>query len=201
MNEALASERPTQPVDRVISPDDPRWTRLHSIIEDNALLRGDFRLSSGSQSSYFFQLRQASLHREGARLIGGIIVGFMRARAIRCVGGLEMGAVPLVTAAVCVGAEENYPVDGFFVRKKAKGHGARELVDGYVADGEEILAVDDVTTTGGSMMKALAGLAEERNCTVRWGLSIVDREQGAAAELARHGVKLVSIFTKADFGL
>jgi len=78
---------------------------------------------------------------------------------------------------------------------------ARELVGGHVADREEILAIGDVTTTGGSTMKAPAGLAEERNCTVRWGLSIVDREQGAAAELARHGVKLVSIFTKADFGL
>jgi orotate phosphoribosyltransferase len=196
---ALASEH--APEDRVISPDDPRWSRLHAIIDENAILRGEFTLSSGQTSSYFFQLRQASLHREGAHLIGDIIVGFMREHSIACVGGLEMGAVPLVTAAACVGAEKNYPVEAFFVRKQAKTHGARELVDGYVADGHDILAVDDVTTTGGSMIKALAGLAEERNCTVKWGLSVLDREQGAAEELASHGVKLVSIFKKSDFGL
>jgi hypothetical protein len=94
MNEALASERPTQPVDRVMSPDDPRWTRLHSIIEDNALLRGDFTLSSGRRSSYFFQSGQASLHREGARLIGGIIVGFMRASSWAAMSRRERRSSP-----------------------------------------------------------------------------------------------------------
>ena len=201
MNVAVALNRTIDLGDRVIATDDLRWRKLHDIIEANALFRGEFTLSSGQKSNYFFQLRQATMHREGARLIGQVIVEFMRNHGIKCVGGLELGAVPLVQSAICIGAEVGYPIDGFFVRKKAKVHGAKELVDGFAAKGTEILAVDDVTTTGKSMMKVLTGLAEERDCEVKWGLSVVDREQGATEELDRHGVKLVSIFKRSDFGL
>jgi orotate phosphoribosyltransferase len=114
-----------------------------------------------------------------------------------------MGAVPLVTAVSFASHLADYPVDAFFVRKQAKAHGAKELVDGHLKDGEEVLFVDDVTTTAGSVIKAIAMTREEKGSAVpvRYVLSLLDREEGAAENLAEHGIRLVSIFKKSDFGL
>ena len=187
--------------ERVIPDSDERWQRLHEIVAEHSLLRGDFSLSSGRESSFLFQLRQTTLHPEGSSLIGDIIVGFMQVKKIRCVGGLELGAVPVVTSAAMASFRMGYPVSAFFVRKAAKLHGARELVDGHVKEGHEILAVDDVTTTGNSMMQAVTNIAEKHHCSVRWALSIVDREEGAKEHLGRFGINLVSIFRKSDFDI
>lgn len=184
---------------QAIAREDARWDRLHAIVEAHSLLRGDFTLTSGRKSSYLFQLRQTALHPEGAFLIGRIIVDVMRRERLACIGGLEMGAVPVVTAVAAASFEAGYPVDAFFVRKATKRHGAKERVDGHVRDGAEVLMVDDVTTTGGSIVKAIEGLEEERTCTVRQALSILDREEGAAENLAERGIRLVSIFRTSDF--
>jgi orotate phosphoribosyltransferase len=139
------------------------------------------------------------LHPEGAALLGDIIVDFMREARLRCVGGLAMGAVPLVAAVAAASYGKEYPVDAFFVRKEVKSHGAKERIDGHLPEGAEVLVVDDVTTTGGSTLKAVEAMVEERRCTVRQALSIVDREEGACEELARHGIGLSSLFTRRDF--
>jgi len=186
----------------VLSGDDKRWKRLHGIIKENSLKLGDFILSSGRTSKFLFQLRQTTMLPEGAALIGEIIVEFMQLQSLKSVGGLELGAVPIVSATSVMSHVKGYPVDAFFVRKQAKAHGARERIDGHVQDGAEVLLVDDVATTGKSMFGAIEGLhAEYPKCTVRRALVIVDREEGATETLASKGIELFSIFRRSDFGI
>lgn len=185
----------------VIGKDDERWQRLHRIVDQRSLSRGTFKLSSGGTSNYFFQLRQTTMHAEGQYLIGMIIAEFMQKHNLRCIGGLELGAVPVVSATAFASFVREAPIDAFFVRKQAKGHGAKELIDGELPDGSEVLMVDDVTTTGGSVLVAIDNARTEKNFTVPWALSIVDREEGAEKNLAERGIRLASIFTRADFGL
>jgi orotate phosphoribosyltransferase len=193
----------TQPrAARVIDKTDPRWVRLHEIIESQSLKRGDFILSSGRRSKYLFQLRQTTMMPEGATLIGDIIVDYMYRVGLDCVGGLEMGAVPLVCAASVMSFVKASPKSAFFVRKAAKQHGARERIDGYVQSGAEVLIVDDVATSGGSILKAIEGLKEENiDCPISKALVIVDRQEGASENLAKLGIELVSIFKKEDFDI
>lgn len=200
MNIALAAKTGflRQPV---IGKDDHRWRRLHEIIDERALSRGTYTLSSGATSHYFFQLRQATMHPVGQHLIGSIVTEFMDEHGLCCVGGLEMGAVPVVCAASLTSELNERPVAAFFVRKKPKEHGAKELIDGELLDGADVLMVDDVTTSGGSVLLAIENARARHNFNVSWALSVVDRDEGAADNLGRHGIQLASVFTRADFGL
>ena len=185
---------------RVVDPSDPRWRRLLAQIQKDSLQIGDFTLSSGRKSRFIFQLRQTTLHPEGACLCAEIIVDYMRAQGLRHIGGLVLGAVPIVASVAAVSHSRGAPVFAFFVRKEAKGHGAREIIDGYTGEGDEVLLVDDVATTGGSILKALVILKEEGfKGSVKKALVVIDREEGAAENLAREGIELVSIFKKSDF--
>lgn len=186
--------------DSVLDRQDTRWSRLHQIILDKSLKFGDFILTSGARSTYLFQLRQTTMHPEGAALIGEIVVDYMRRHALKCVGGLELGAVPLVSAIGVASHYKDYPVDAFFVRKSAKSHGARERIDGYVRDGEEVLLVDDVATSGKSIITAVEAMKEEfPTCSVRRAFVVVDRQEGATQNLAERGIQLASLFKKSDF--
>ncbi|MBG0810159.1 orotate phosphoribosyltransferase [Methylosinus sp. H3A] len=190
---------PTRP-DAVLDPADPRWARLHRLIDTHSLLRGDFTLSSGRKSNYLFQTRQTTMLPEGAHLIADIVVDYMKAQSIAGVGGLAVGAVPMVAAIAAVSFAKGAPVEAFFVRKEAKGHGARERIDGYVPKGGEALIVDDVATTGGSILEAIAGMKEEHpQARATRALVVIDREEGAAEKLAEQGITLVSIFKRGDF--
>lgn len=185
--------------DAVLDPADPRWARLRRLIDTHSLLRGDFTLSSGRKSNYLFQLRQTTMLPEGAHLIADIVVDYMKARSISGVGGLAVGAVPMVAAIAAVSFSKGAPVDAFFVRKEAKGHGAKERIDGYVPEGEALI-VDDVATTGGSILEAVAGMEEEHpQARATRALVVIDRGEGAAEKLAEKGIGLVSIFKRSDF--
>lgn len=184
----------------VVDPADPRLARLHRLIDTHSLQRGEFTLSSGRKSNYLFQLRQTTMLPEGAHLLGDMIVDFMTARGLGCVGGLAVGAIPLVSAILVLSHAKGAPVDAFFVRKEAKSHGALERIDGHVRDGADVLIVDDVATSGGSILKTIDGLkAEHPSCRAAKALVVVDREEGAAEALAAQGVELFAIFKRSDF--
>jgi orotate phosphoribosyltransferase len=186
--------------DEVLRRDDPRWARLHQIIDERSLGIGDYILSSGKHSKYHFELRKTTMFGEGMRLIAQIVLEYMKREGLRCVGGKVQGAVP-IAAAVCLQGElESYPVQAFFVRAEEKKHGRGELVDGYVSDKDDILLVDDVATSGGSILDAIKGLQKAYpGTTPRHALVIVDRQQGAEAALAAKGIQLVSLFARQDF--
>jgi len=196
---ALAELQSAQSLN-VLDHSDPRWSRLRDIIRSQSLKLGHFILSSGRTSTYLFQLRQTTMLPEGAALLGSIIVEYMKGNGIRCVGGLELGAVPLVASAAILSHLEGYPIEAFFVRKTQKEHGARERIDGHLSSGAETLLVDDVATTGGSILKAIEGMkSDSRHFGVYRALAVVDREEGATENLREHGIELASIFKQSDF--
>jgi orotate phosphoribosyltransferase len=178
-------------------PDNDR-ERLREIISEKSFNIGDeFVLSSGRRSNVFFNLKQTMLDPEGANIMADMILDIMKRHEITNVGGLEMGAVPLV-ASVCTKSYPDYPVSAFFIRKKAKQHGAKQSVDGHIRPNSNVIIVDDVTTTGSSVMKAVE-VAKGHNCDVKAVVSIVDREEGALDFLLNRGIKLISLLRKSDF--
>lgn len=189
------------PADEVLRRNDPRWGRLHDIVFKKSFQTGNFILASGVSSSFLFQLRQTTMHPEGATLIAEIVLEYMQRHGIHCLGGPIQGAVPIGQSVLMLGHMKRYPVHHFFVRKEAKTHGARELIDGYPLDQSEVLIVDDVATKGGSIKTAIENLLKEHpSCVVRRALVIVDRQEGAAEELhVSRNVHLVSLFKKSDF--
>lgn len=198
-----STARPVQTAETdVLDRADPRWSRLRQLIEEKSLKRGDFILSSKRTSKFLFQLRQTTMLPEGQALLGEVVVEFMQKRGLKCVGGLELGAVPLVAAVAHASHLKGYPVDAFFVRKTAKEHGAKERIDGHVMAEAEVLLVDDVSTSGKSMIGAVDGVKEHSPSSfVRQALVVVDRQEGATEFLASQGIKLFSIFAKSDFAI
>lgn len=198
----MRTAKPAQlPAEEVLRRDDARWKRLHDIILEKSFQTGDFILASGIRSKFLFQLRQTTMLAESATLIAEIVLEYMQRHDIHCIGGLVQGAVPIGQSVLILGHAMHYPAHHFFVRKQAKKHGAQELIDGYAMDDSEVLIVDDVATTGGSIKTAIENLLKEHpSCVVKRALVIVDRQEGAAeALLAKRNVQLVSLFKKSDF--
>jgi orotate phosphoribosyltransferase len=171
--------------------------RLRQLIKSESLLMGDFTLASGQRSNYFLDLKKSMFHPEGAFLISEIMYGMIKDDTdIEHIGGLEMGAVPIVVA-VSLRSWLDRPLKPFFVRKTPKDHGAIKLIDGQFEPGSSVIIFEDVTTTGGSALKAVHAVREQGSI-VKKVLTVVDRCEGAAENLAREGLSLVPIFTIGD---
>jgi orotate phosphoribosyltransferase len=163
---------------------------------------GEFTLASGRKSTIYFNLKPAMLDPDGARLIGAAIAAQTAELGADTVGGLELGAVPLVAAAAAMSAVAGRPVRAIFVRKEAKQHGTKSLVEG-LAEGEtltgrQVVVVEDVTTTGGSALKAVEAL-RAAGAEVRHVVTVVDREEGAQAAFAIAGLTLHALYRKSEF--
>jgi orotate phosphoribosyltransferase len=172
--------------------------RLRQVIREKSLMSGgDFRLASGAQSQFYFDMKKTLFDPEGISLVAELVFDAIRHEAVDQVGGLEIGAVPIATA-VAMRSWPERPIRAFFVRKEAKGHGTNRLIDGQYKDGGKAILLEDVTTTAGSVMKAVAAV-RERGGEVKKIVTIVDRLEGARDNLAREGIELVAIFTKDDF--
>lgn len=173
--------------------------RLREIIVAKSLLSGgDFQLASGKTSSVFFDMKPAMLDPEGANLIAAGVLDLLRGdNDVDHIGGLVMGAVPLI-GAVCVRSFPDRPLAGFFVRKEPKERGTRRMIEGNLAPGASVALLEDVTTTGGSVLKAVAAV-READARVAKVVTIVDRLEGAAENLAREGLDLAALFTRDDF--
>jgi orotate phosphoribosyltransferase len=176
---------------------------LFEIIRTRAFRQGGaFRLASGRMSTIYFNLKPVMLDAEGARLIGRALAREAARLDADLVGGLEMGAVPLVAAAAAMSGEAGRPVSAVFVRKAAKAHGTQSLIEGLTEGeslaGRRVLVVEDVTTTGGSALQAVEAL-RGAGAQVRDVATLVDREEGAEAALAGHGLALHALYRKSEF--
>jgi orotate phosphoribosyltransferase len=164
--------------------------------------KGAFKLASGRTSTIYFNLKPTMLDPDGARLIGAALAETARGLGGELLGGLEMGAVPLVAAAAAMSAVAGRPLPAIFVRKAAKEHGTQSLIEG-LAEGEglsgrRVVVVEDVTTTGGSALKAVAAL-RSADAIVEHVVTVVDREEGATEAFAVAGISLHALFRKSEF--
>jgi orotate phosphoribosyltransferase len=167
--------------------------QLRQIIKSESLLKGDFTLASGQKSSYFLDLKKTIFHPQGAALVAEVLFGMIKDEDVDYIGGLEIGAIPIVTAIAARSFPER-PIKAFFVRKAVKDHGTSKLIDGQFAPNSKVAIIEDVTTTGGSVMKAVNAVREQ-GCSVRKIFTVVDRLEGATENLKREGLQLVPVFT------
>jgi len=174
--------------------------RLRRIIAEKSLRLGDFILASGRKSKFLFDMKKTMLDPEGINLLADAVLEKVYSTDANYIGGLAMGAVPVVVAAVLKSHGNRRELHGFWVRKEQKAHGTRNSADGYIVDGSKVVIVDDVTTTGESVMKAI-NEAREHNCDVVAVITIVDRMEGAREFLGSQGIELKSLFDKSDFNI
>jgi orotate phosphoribosyltransferase len=175
---------------------------LFDIIRERSFRRGKFTLASGRQSELYFNLKPTMMAPQGALLCAHALLARIWPDNPDYVGGLEMGAVPAIAALAALSAAENKPVKTFFVRKQPKGHGTMDMIEG-LAGGESLadmkaMVVDDVATSGGSILKA-ADAVRATGAKVDTALVIVDREEGAAETLQENGMRLLSVFKGREF--
>jgi orotate phosphoribosyltransferase len=173
--------------------------RLYDIVKSKSFVRGHVVLASGKESDHYFDMKPSMFDPEGAEIVAELISARIAETGADIVGGLEMGAVPLITPVSIASRRAGRSLPGFFVRKTVKDHGTKKLVEG-LSDiaGKRVAIVEDVTTTGGSAMKAVEALTAA-GAKIVLVISILDREEGATALYAEAGIPFVSIFKASEF--
>ncbi len=169
---------------------------LKQLLERRALKRGTFTLSSGRTSNYYLDCKLVTLDPEGAVLTGYTILELLESNGIRpdAVGGLTIGADPIVTAVAAVSYLEKRPLRAFLVRKEPKGHGRQRQIEGIEEkEVSRVVIVDEVCTTGESTFQAVR-VAEAAGLEVVAVVSLVDREEGGSERL-REKYRYFSVFT------
>lgn len=168
--------------------------RLKEILVTNSILRGKFTLASGKESDYYIDARLTTLDPEGLSLVAGIFLEeILKDPGINAIGGPTMGADPIVGALIAESHRTGKPLRGFLVRKKEKEHGTGKIVEGGLKPGDVTAVVEDVVTTGGSVVTAIEAV-KSIGAEVKKALVIVDREEGGDEAFRKMGIELYSIF-------
>ena len=182
------------------------WREILDLIYKKAYQRSLVRLASGRESNFYVDCRQVTLTGEGLYMLAAYILELIRREnmAVKAVGGPIMGAVPLAAAVSLLSYRNSFAdpsaavLDTFFVRPEPKGHGTGKQVEGQIAsEGTPLLLIDDVLTTGGSILKAVNPLRES-GCLIERVLVIVDRQEGGRENLEKEGLSVGSILTRED---
>jgi orotate phosphoribosyltransferase len=173
--------------------------RLLELLRSRAFSFGQFKLASGKTSTYYVNSKKALFNSEVVGLLGDVLFEMTKDLNIQALGGLEVGALPMATAAALRYHQDGRTLEGFFVRKQPKGHGSQERIEGIVQSGWRVAVVDDVFTQGGSVAQAIAEV-ERIGAEVVAVSCIVDRLEGARERLAGR-YRYLPIFTIADFGV
>ncbi len=177
------------------------WERLRQIILKLSYREGTFRLTSGRESDFYIDCKQTTLSSEGAYLCGKLLYNRILQSGITVsgVGGMTLGADPLVTAVSVVSFIEGRPIPAFIIRKEAKGHGTGSWIEGKsnIPLGSRVVIVEDVVTSGGTLIKAIERTREE-GFIVAQIIALVDREEGGKEALFDSGHELSALFTRGD---
>lgn len=176
--------------------------QLLELLATNSFRLGEFTLSSGAKSDYYIDCRTTTLHARGAELTGRVFLDLIRQQGWQpqAVGGLTMGADPIVVATSVISAQAGTPIHGFLVRKSEKAHGMGRRVEGFQEKGARVVIVDDVCTTGGSTIQAIEA-AREFGFNIAGVACLVERlEAGGrpAVERAAAPAPFISVFTSND---
>jgi len=173
---------------------------LIALIRRSALEFGDFTLASGKKASYYLDCRKVTLDSAGANLIAEGMLEMLGDQLPDAVGGMAIGADPITAAVITVAGQQGKPLRGFIVRKESKAHGKGRDVEGPIRDGDRVVIVEDVVTTGGSSLQAIEKV-EAAGLHVQGVLAIIDRLEGGAEAFAAAGYPLRTLLTIRDFGI
>lgn len=179
----------------------PSETQLLQLLKDRSFKRGEFRLASGGISDYYIDGKMTEVFSEAVPLIGEVLYERTKDLGIGAIGGLEVGAVPLTTAAMFSYHLHGRTMEGFWIRDEVKLHGTQKLIEGNLVAGTSVVIVDDVFTKGSSAAKAVRAV-QGIGCEVVAVLTLVDRLQGAEELFRSMGItNYQPIFTIRDFGI
>ncbi|WP_396344948.1 orotate phosphoribosyltransferase [Haloechinothrix sp. LS1_15] len=173
---------------------------LARLIDELAVVHGTVTLSSGQQASYYVDMRRATLHHAAAPLIGRLMRQLTADWSYVAAGGLTLGADPVACAMMHSAAAEGIVLDAFVVRKSEKQHGLQRRIEGIEVSGQRVLAVEDTSTTGGSVLTAVDALTEA-GATVVGVATVVDRDTGAREAVQQRGIEYRSLLGRDDLGL
>lgn len=194
-------------IDPMTDTADPR-ARLLSLIHELAVVRGRVTLASGREADYYLDLRRITLEHRAAPLVGDVLLDLLQEHglltgdgAVDAIGGLTMGADPVATAVMHRSSERGTPLDAFVVRKAAKQYGMGRRVEGPSVEGRRVIAVEDTSTTGGSVLEAVEALRDAGGI-VAAVVVVVDRDTGAKERVeAEAGVPYLAAVSTRDLGL
>ena len=174
---------------------------LIRLLQRDALRTGTFTLASGRTSHYYVDGRRVTLSSEGSLVIAlGVLEALVEFPEVEAVGGLTLGADPIVGATLAAAGMRGKSLAGFLVRKEAKGHGTGKLVEGPITAGMTVAILDDVATTGGSSLQAVAAM-EATGCKVACVIVVLDRLEGAMDAFAAKDLPFRSLVTIRDLGV
>ena len=172
--------------------------KLKEEILNKAVVHGKVTLSSGKEADYYVDLRRVTLDAVAAPLVGEVMLELTKGWDFDAVGGLTLGADPVATAMMHVAASQGRKLDSFVVRKAEKAHGLQRRIEGPDVKGRRVLAVEDTSTTGGSVMTAVEALKETGAIVV--GVAVIV-ERGAAPLIAENGLEYLAAYQLSDLGL
>jgi orotate phosphoribosyltransferase len=173
--------------------------RLLELFKTRAVSFGRFTLASGKESTYYINSKKVLFNAEAVWLLGDVLWELTKELKIQAIGGLEVGAIPMATAAALHYHAHGQPLEGFFVRKQAKSHGSQDRIEGVLQPGFRVAVIDDVFTQGSSVSQAIVEV-ERAGAQVVAVSCIVDRLEGARERLAAR-YQYLPIFTIRDLGI
>jgi len=172
---------------------------LLKILKKEAFLKKKIKLSSGKISNFYIDVRKVSLSSKGIYLISKLVLRIVKSLNVDAIGGPTLGADPIVSGVCLLAYKEKMPLKGFLIRKVPKKHGRQKLIEGQVIKpSERVVIVDDVATSGSSLVKSIKILKKDK-IKVVGAVTVIDRQEGAAENLAALGCPLKSLFTRGDF--
>jgi orotate phosphoribosyltransferase len=166
---------------------------LREILKKRSILKGDFTLVSGRKSSYYINGKMTTLSARGLYLASMLLLDRFEKLAYDAFAGPTIGADPIIGALLTLAAQRGFDKEGLLIRKEAKDHGTKNLVEGNLKEGMRVVLLEDVATTGGSLLKAAQSI-EAGGGTIAGVFTIVDRDEGAGENLAKAGYTFSSLF-------
>ncbi|MCF8010426.1 MAG: orotate phosphoribosyltransferase [Clostridiales bacterium] len=175
--------------------------QLLNLVKERALEFRDVTLTSGKKSNYYFDGKQVTLYSKGACLLSKIILHKIKEDNVQALGGLTIGADPIVGAVAAMAYPLGFDFKTFIVRKEAKEHGKQRNIEGpLVNSGERVVIVEDVITTGGSVLKAVDAVHEAGGNVIKV-VPLVDRREGGTENIESLNIEVDPVFTAQDFGI
>jgi orotate phosphoribosyltransferase len=174
--------------------------RLRQLVNEKAVFRGDFVLTSGARSNYYIDVKYISLTSEGLALFARSILDMIEGIDVDLIGGMTLGADPIIGAVVSMSQMKGTPIDGIIVRKEARDHGTEKRIEGPMVKGAKVVIIEDVVTSGGSSLKAIEAVEKEGGEIVKV-ITLVDRLVGGRESFQSRGYDFDPIFTIKDLDI